>query len=219
MQELPVPEGAGTFREAFFLKSPREVAAWDASGSLWRWSVESRKWSAPWKPPVISQRWTISPDGKWFAALSGREAFLCRTEPDAPPMRYPLHARGQNVALSDDGRWFAASDALGNVNLVDGQHPERAPVELRGHLNAVHSLLFTADATRLVTLCSHEEAARFWAVPSGEELITLTGTTEVTGAEFACGGDVLLVHALNGWHAWRAPPMSEIDALSPSGEW
>jgi WD40 repeat protein len=217
--ELPMPPGVKSMHGAVFLDATGDVAAWDGDGNLRRWSIAERKWSGPWTPPVFSPKWTLSPDGRWFAAAKGREIVCARTEPGRTPAWYRLPSNPMGLALSNDGRWLAVNDDLGTVRLWDGQRPGNASLELRGHLNTVHRMVFTADSTRLVTLCSHAEAARFWAVPSGEELITLTGGSEITGAEFACGGEVLLVRGTDGWHAWRAPSTAEIDAAAPAGEW
>ena len=218
LEALPLPPEAGGLHSPFFMEAAGRIGAPDARGRFWFWHPGGRSWSGPWTPPVVSPLWVMSPDARWFGAGVGNEVVLAPLD-GGPVIRRQQKLAILHLAFSPDGRWFAACDVLAIVLLWDLHHPDAPPRELRGHLNAVHAVCFTPDSTRVVTLCSHAEAARFWATESGEELLTLAGPPEILGSQFACHGDVLLVQSRDGWHAWRAPTFAEIESAEQTKRW
>ena len=215
---LPLPRDAGKLHWPFFMETAERIGAWDEQNRFWQWRLDEQRWEGPWVPPMFTSLWEISRDARWFGAGLGNNIVLAPMG-GGTPLRRQGKAAIEHLAFSPDGRWFAVCDVLAVVLLWDLQHPDKPPRELTGHRNAVHRICFTPDSTRLVTLCSHTEGARFWIPESGEELLTLTGPPEIRDARFVCDGNVLLARSRDGWHAWHAPTLEEIESAEQTKRW
>src|SRR5262245_19920261 len=81
------------------------------------------------------------------------------------------------VAVSPDGRYIAAGgdqpQAFIHVWDVRGAQPV-AIGGFAGHRDAVHSVAFSRDGTKLLT-ASHDRTARLWDVSTGKEIRTFVG--------------------------------------------
>jgi WD40 repeat protein len=134
------------------------------------------------------------------------------------PHKWRFNGHASALAWSPDGTRLAIGsyDATTLVWDVPGG---REVTRLHGHLNAVHSAVFTPDGARLVTLCSNAEAAKFWDTATWQELITLNGPGLIREATFSMDGDVIFIRTDQGRHAWWAPSFAEIEAAEKVQRW
>jgi hypothetical protein len=99
----------------------------------------------------------------------------------------------------------------------------RGPDVLSGHLNAVHSVMFSGDSTRLITLCSNAESAKFRDLETGREVLTLPGPpTLLYFSGVYARGEVLAASRkqIGGpWHAWHAPSLEAIARAEAVETW
>jgi WD40 repeat protein len=129
--------------------APLEAVAFSADGL--------RFVTAGWNHTV--QMWETADDCK----------LLCEIPCDGPNLF--------SVALSPDGRFVAAGgdDPQAFVHVWDlrGAQPT-AVAGFIGHREAVHSVAFSRDGTKLLT-ASHDRTARLWDLASGKEIHSFVG--------------------------------------------
>ena len=114
------------------------------------------------------------------------------------------------LAVSPDGGLVASSTYDGQVRLFDPAKGELIG-SLRGHLNGVFGIAFSADGGRLISASGGREAVKLWDVGTRQELLTLGGAgSSLDAARWSADGDVIL--AGPPWQAWRAPSWEEIVA-------
>ena len=162
---------------------------------------------------------------RWVAMLAGSKVGVARISPFETLLDLTQENRVPAVAFSREGNWVAIASEAAWARLwrLPEEGAPKEPRILRGHLNAVHGLTFTADSTRLVTLCSNQEAAKFWDVVTGLEVLTLSGnSTFLQYARFSGNGETLLASrpgSGNTWQAWHAPSLEAIAAAEKIQSW
>jgi WD40 repeat protein len=80
------------------------------------------------------------------------------------------------LAFSPNGQSIALSTEGGFVSLHDGQDPGRLTL-LQGHMQGVHALAYSPDGSRLASTSGGAQSVILWDVDTGQELLTLEGTT------------------------------------------
>ena len=85
-------------------------------------------------------------------------------------------------------------------------------VDLKGHLNAVSGVGFSADGQRLISAWGSSEALKIWDMETGQELLTLSGIGQTLSVFWLAGEEVILAGQGQHWQAWRAPSWEEIEA-------
>jgi WD40 repeat protein/serine/threonine protein kinase len=93
----------------------------------------------------------------------------------------PLPAQTQITLLtfSPDGRRLIAGTTPGNEVLVWDAATGKELLTLKGHAERVHSVVFSPDGQRLVSL-SRDQTTRVWDMPAGRELLVVPQGTSVT---------------------------------------
>jgi eukaryotic-like serine/threonine-protein kinase len=135
--------------------------------------------------------------------------FYDLAQPDRAPRRVPGRFFSSLLAVSPDGGLVASSTYDGQVRLFDPAKGELIG-SLRGHLNGVFGIAFSADGRRLISASGGREAVKLWDVGTRQELLTLGGTgSSLDAARWSADGDVIL--AGPPWQAWRAPSWEEIE--------
>jgi WD40 repeat protein/serine/threonine protein kinase len=121
----------------------------------------------------------FSADGTWFVT-AGWNHTVQMWETAAGKLLREIPSDGPNlfsVALSPDGRYVATGgdDPQAFVHVWDLREAQpRAVAGFAGHKEAVHSVAFSRDGTKLLT-ASHDRTARLWDVASGKEIRSFVG--------------------------------------------
>jgi WD40 repeat protein len=98
---------------------------------------------------------------------------------------------------------------------VWGTKTWREEATLRGFLNAVFSVAFSPDGTRLATGGSNpDDAVKLWDVDSWQEVLTLEGAGSLfVSTAFSPDGNAIGMLTGDGFlHVWQAPSWEEIAA-------
>lgn len=222
-------EVPGTVRTFGFRPEDGHLLVWttEQSGESFfhRCDYKTGRWLPPERVAAVPEGYRSDWRADWMARVNGRHLSVARAHPFKPVLELDQENAVPSLAFSRDSRWLAVANENAWVRLwvlpETGAIPE--PAILRGHLNSVHSLAFTPDSTRLVTLCSNREAAKFWDPATGQELLTLSGdATLLYYARFAAGGTTLLASRPvrgNSWQAWHAPSLEAIAAEEKRSAW
>ena len=190
-----------------------------------RYDAATARW-LPAEPTVgIAGKVRCDDQFHWMAKLDGSRAVLARVSPFEKVLEFEQESSEPSVCFSPDSRWLAIANEAAWARLW--RLPEcGVPAEpriLRGHLNAIFSMAWTPDASRLVTLCSNREAAKFWDPETGLELLTLSGGgTMLLFSRFTHNGETLLASRPgqgNVWQAWHAPSLGRIAEVEKSSGW
>jgi WD40 repeat protein/serine/threonine protein kinase len=146
----------------------------------------------------------FSPDGKRFITGGWKHtAKIWDTATGKPLVTLPvgglyIHA----VAFSPDGKWVATggNDKRGYVRIWDSQSgaPLKTAGDFAGHTDAVLSVAFSRDGTKLLT-GSYDKTARLWDVQTGQEKSVFRG------------------HSWWVWSAAFSPDESQIVTASQDG--
>jgi hypothetical protein len=210
----PIPAGV---KVAKIDAGRRQLLAIDTEMKLHRFDLAAGKWLDPVPLPRTEGSLAIGPGERWVVETAGLKVKIFCTQPHLHEVAsLEVENPVQCTAFSLDGRWLAVANEVGVARLwqLDSSGTLGTPRLLRGHLNAIHGVTFTPDSTRLVTTCSNAEAAKFWDVETGLEVLTLPGTsTMLYFAGFFADGEVLAgARARLGgpWHAWHAPSLEAI---------
>ena len=120
------------------------------------------------------RRWmaVISPDGKWIAALSGKEVELWkRGESQARPREMKHKGDVTSLQFSRDSKWLltASRDRTARIWPVDTSGDEKV---LSGHSLSLASASFDPKGERVVT-GSADGTIRVWDAKTGRELAAL----------------------------------------------
>jgi WD40 repeat protein len=115
-----------------------------------------------------------------------------------------------DLDISSDGRLVATAseDRWARVLAVDSCAGEAASVDLVGHGDAVRSVRFSADDTRLVT-GSLDGTARVWTAAGMEVAVLRDHSNRVYHAEFGVGDRFILTASRDGAvRVWENPAPS-----------
>lgn len=115
-------------------------------------------------------------------------------------------------AFSPDATQFATAADFGVVRLLNTQSDEE--IALRGHAGEIASVVFSHDASRVVTT-SLDQTARVWDTASGREIAVLAGHTDfvLTAAASANGALIVTASTDNTARVWEAASGREIALL------
>ena len=210
----------GTRRLQFLARTSSLVLSYQADDLLHQWDWESRREVRSWPAAPRAFAMGFSPDENWcltvgwdgFGSLvnlrEGRERhfdFGLKQLPDA--------------AFSPDGKHFAVPSQTGVASVRETSSLGEVAT-LRGFMQGVHSVAFSADGRRLVTGSDGQEAIKFWDTKTWQELITLEGQGSIFRTPtFSADGDSL--GALNSkgvLHLWHAPSWAEIETVGENAK-
>ncbi|WP_165249996.1 WD40 repeat domain-containing serine/threonine protein kinase [Paludisphaera soli] len=121
------------------------------------------------------------------------------------------------VAVSPSGRFTAVGGADGAVTVWDADAPNR-PRELKGHFDAVNSVVFSPDEKRLASADS-DGTVTFWDVASLEKVLSRRGHKDAVEA-LAFSDDGLTLASGGGDRSvmlWDARPWVETASARPRG--
>jgi len=125
---------------------------------------------------------TFSPDGSLLATGGYRSIHLWKKEQPEKKSKIELPADAKAVALSANGAALAYA-AAGNVIKVIDLASGKSAAELKGHADAVASIRFSADGTRILS-GSADKTARIWKLADGSALAKLETPAAVAAAEW-----------------------------------
>lgn len=154
---------------------------------------------------------------RFWNAASGAPIGKPLGESVEPPLRTPIHS----VVFSPDGKLAASAGRAGQLWNVADQQAIGGPLRHRYQTWVVD---FFEDGKSIVT-GSSDHAARRWSVPDGApvgEPFELEGTCEAAathGARYAVGGDVGIVHVVDGKSLASPPQRLEHGAGVKSLSW
>lgn len=170
-----------------------------------------------WASPPDQAGWfgaTFSPNAEWLLWLNGQGTGQLHHLSSGQRTELDLDIRdGMHTIFSPDGRLFAAGGVLGSGGIWHTATRRRI-MPLNGFLQAMHSLAFSPDGTRLAAGGDGKEAIKLWDVESQRELLTLEGDGSFfESVTFSPNGELLACSNGQGvWHVWRAPGLAEIAA-------
>lgn len=219
----------GTVRTFGFRPQDGQLLVWttaeDGVHTFHRCTLATGTWLPAERVSEVPAGFRSDWRAEWMARVQGRHLTVARAHPFQPLLELDQENAVPSLAFSRDSRWLAVANENAWVRLwalpASGALPE--PAILRGHLNAVHSLTFTPDSTRLATLCSNREAAKLWDPATGHELLTLSGdATLLYYARFTAAGTTLLASRPgkgSTWQAWHAPSLEQIAGAEKIARW
>lgn len=134
----------------------------------------------------------------------GRETELdCRQVNDSPFV---------SLALSGDGRFVAAASADAVIRVWDlfstskDTLPANPVCSLQGHDGQITGLSFSADATRLASVCGDDDSVRLWDIQAGQEALHLPSIGKLNArVAFSPNGETLLIAAAQEIRIYHAP--------------
>jgi len=199
-----------------FRNGGSQLVLWSWRDSRFQeWDLDANRETQSWPGPTSFEAFTLSPDGRigvgvgWEGDVSGRDMT------GHSPTNLPLDAlEGWNLSFSADGKRLAASSALGYARVWETA-TWREEATLRGFLNAVRSVAFSADGARLATCgTTPEDTVKLWDTDSWQELITLGGAGNLFNTTaFSPDGTALGTMSNEGiLQVWQAPSWAEINA-------
>ncbi len=220
----------GNLRSVLFDDRAIQIIAWiyreeTKDYAVLRYDVAGARW-LPAEPSLgIPGKVRCDDQFRWMAKLDGSRAMLARVSPFEKVLEFDQENSEPCVCFSPNSQWLAIANEAAWARLW--RLPENGvPAEpriLRGHLNAIFSMVFTPDSSRLVTLCANREAAKFWDPESGVELLTLSGEgTMLLFSRFTQNGETLLASRPgqgNVWQAWHAPSLERIAEVEKRSGW
>src|SRR5262249_19039456 len=142
-----------------------------------KWDLLTSALTQSWVGSKSSQRWEISPNGRWCFTFrqfggpnlltdtwTGRETTLNLRD------IHPVEA-----AFSPDGALLAIASDSGYLTLWE-THTLREAAKLTGFLLRASSVAFSSNGRRLAAGSNGKEAVKIWDVDSHLELLTLEGS-------------------------------------------
>lgn len=130
-----------------------------------------------WNPQSGPYRWwvTLSPDGKWIAAIQGKVVQLWHVkDPKLEPLLLEGH-RGdvRRVRFSSDSRFVVTASEDRTARVWEVAAEGRSSIVLAGgHSSALSSAAFSPDGNLVVT-SGADRTIRLWNAKSGNPVITL----------------------------------------------
>ena len=208
---------AGDGRFLLALGPKRNAQIWEVAGRCRLPAAEG--YLSPFRLPFFGKYWNaVRGDNllPWMAsATTPAVAHHTLAQSPARPEGFWPAGLLTDRAYSPDGRTFAVATENGTATLYDARGPEKLAT-LHGRVNAVFSVAFSPDGTRLVTADD-----MLWDVMTRQELLKLPlpGTVHWY-AEFTEDGSTLLVGSPEqegSFYFWRAPSWAEIEEVERSG--
>ncbi|GDY20858.1 hypothetical protein LBMAG56_22040 [Verrucomicrobiota bacterium] len=147
----------------------------------------------------------FSPDGTLLASGSYREIKLWRRPANVQKSTFALTSPKpvEILATSADGKWLASADG-NTVKLLDATSGKEART-LTGHTNAVTSLQFSPDNTKLLS-GSNDKSAKVWNVADGAPFADVPTPSEVTSVAWVSAGKQIATGgADNLIRLWKLP--------------
>ena len=147
----------------------------------------------------------FSPDGTLLASGSYREIKLWRRPANVQKSTFALTSPKpvEILATSGDGKWLASADG-NTIKLLDATSGKEARA-LTGHTNAVTSLQFSPDSTKLLS-GSTDKAAKVWNVADGAPFADVPTPSEVTSVAWVSAGKQIATGgADNLIRLWKLP--------------
>jgi WD40 repeat protein/serine/threonine protein kinase len=207
--------GPGSVAPLAFVGQGKRLVVWRQSDNQFsEWDLEANRAIQTWPAPARFEHFNVSPDERlgiavgWDAGVSGRHL------PGHSNTNLPLEVlEGWNVAFSRAGEHLAVASALGYARVWRTSN-WKEEATLRGFLNAVVSVAFSPDASRLALGGSNpDDTVRLWDVSSWQEVLTLEGTGSLFhSTAFSPDGNALGTLSTEGiLHVWQAPSWAEIN--------
>ena len=116
-----------------------------------------------------------------------------------------------NASISSDGR-LVASAGEGSIMVIRKLDTGEVVATFAGHQNAIHSVAFSADGTKLLTT-STDKTARLWAVTASDQLQVLQHSAEVTNGQFDPDGKRVVTASEDGtvtvWDVYTGDRIAE----------
>ena len=147
----------------------------------------------------------FSPDGTLLASGSYREIKLWRRPANVQKSTFTLTSPKpvEILATSGDGKWLASADG-NTIKLLDATSGKEART-LTGHTNAVTSLQFSPDSTKLLSGAT-DKAAKVWNVADGAPFADVPTPSEVTSVAWVSAGKQIATGgADNLIRLWKLP--------------
>jgi WD40 repeat protein len=179
------------------------------------WDLEANRAIQSWPAPARFEDFRAALDERlgvsvgWNGGARGRD--LLRHSNTNLPLDV---LEGWNVAFSPRGEHLAIASALGYAR-VWRVSDWKEEATLRGFLNAVVSVAFSPDVSRLALGGSNpDDTVKLWDVDSWQEVLTLEGTGSLfERTAFSPDGNALGTMSREGiLHVWQAPSWAEINA-------
>lgn len=152
-------------------------------------------------PQRSVQSWLFSPDSRSLAVSGPEGPFLWEFENGR--QRSLPGIIGASLAFSADGSALAVEGERGTIRVVDPASGRRR-WELARHAGRVTALAFSPDGRTLVS-GGEDRLLRFWMLPSGEPLASLSRIEPPISATFAPDGRWLIVGSRHAHEMLQAP--------------
>jgi WD40 repeat protein len=188
------------------------------------WDLSTGKQTRIW-PGAANLNWSCTPvfsrDERWCFTLDYGGVGWLSDMLTGRYMQTNLNSKtAMCAAFSPDGRLLLGGLSIptGSVKFWDASTLIEVGPPLRGFLEAVVSVAFSPDGTRLAVGGGGSEAVKIWDVKTRQELMTMEGNGSLFyRTAFSPDGNVLGSMNRNGLlHLWRAPSFTEIqDAREP----
>ena len=152
-----------TVNSVAFSSDGKFLASGDVNGKIYWWDLAS--------PPALSlppQSDQSETNGIPDSALQPASQVITPIAA-LPKQASEVHA----LAFSPDGRWFATASAGSIILIYDLRDLNADPIKLNGHTNAIVSLDFNSDGTKLAS-ASFDLTVRLWDLSKGPAQATST---------------------------------------------
>jgi len=194
----------------------KELFVVDCERKIRRWETDFWREKAPWKIDQKANAACLSPDGRLLGSgYNDGTVTIWEVASGRLLERFMGHRRMvTGVAFSPDGKLMATGSEDGLTKLWDPDTGQELTA-LRGTLLSVHSVTVSSDGQRLATGSNAKEAVKLWDLPTWQEVANLEGHGSFFyRTEFSPDGNVLVSVNIDGlFHLWRAPSLTEIDAV------
>ncbi len=104
-----------------------------------------------------------------------------------------------NISINTNvtGRWLAVGTDIGVIQVIDLNNPNNKPVELKGHVGAVYSLVFSRDGQQLFSSGSDKKVL-LWDIATGVSTVIFNENTTIRSLSMSPDGKFLAGGAEDG---------------------